>query len=242
MKHSKNKNLFIRFVPLIILCITVFFGTYFLKDYLNFETLAKNHDALYEFRDKNYALALGFFILIYVVIVSFGLPGATVATLTGGFLFGVFPGALYNATAATLGALGIFLAVRWGVGASLEKRIDKAGGRMHKIKKGIDENQWSMLFFIRFVPIVPFFVANLLPAFFGVSLFRYAVSTFLGIIPGTVVYTSVGAGLSGVISRGESPDLSVIFSWPILLPILGLAMLSLLPMIIKYLGIFEEKG
>ena len=110
------------------------------------------------------------------------------------------------------------------------------GGRadmVAKIKKGIDENQWSMLFFIRLVPAVPFFVANLIPAFLGVPLYRFAVSTFLGIIPGSLVYTSVGAGLGEVFARGESPNLGIIFEPHILLPILGLCALSLLPVVIK---------
>ena len=111
--------------------------------------------------------------------------------------------------------------------------MDASDGLVHKIKSGIDSNQWSMLFLIRLVPAVPFFVANLLPAFLGVSLFRFAVSTFFGIIPGGIVYTSVGAGLGDVFERGETPDLGLIFEPHILLPILGLCSLALLPVILK---------
>jgi uncharacterized membrane protein YdjX (TVP38/TMEM64 family) len=80
---------------------------------------------------------------------------------------------------------------------------------------------------------VPFFVANLLPAFLGVPLFRFVISTFFGIMPGALVFTSVGAGLGAVFARGESPDLGIIFEPHILLPILGLCVLSLLPVAIK---------
>ncbi len=104
---------------------------------------------------------------------------------------------------------------------------------MRKIKAGIDDNQWSMLLFIRLVPVVPFFVANLLPAFLGVPLFRFVISTFFGIMPGALVFTSVGAGLGAVFARGESPDLGIIFEPHILLPILGRCVLSLLPVAIK---------
>jgi uncharacterized membrane protein YdjX (TVP38/TMEM64 family) len=61
------------------------------------------------------------------------------------------------------------------------------------------------------------------------------VSTFLGIIPGAVVYTSVGAGLGQVFARGETPDLGIIFEPQILLPLLGLAALALVPVILKAL-------
>ena len=99
----------------------------------------------------------------------------------------------------------IFLAARWGFGERLSARIEAGEGTIKRIKQGINENQWSMLFLIRLVPAVPFFVANLLPAFLNVPLRRFVISTFLGIIPGGVVYTSVGAGLGEVFERGESP-------------------------------------
>jgi uncharacterized membrane protein YdjX (TVP38/TMEM64 family) len=86
---------------------------------------------------------------------------------------------------------------------------------------------------MRLVPLVPFFVANLIPAFVGTSLFRFAVSTFLGIIPGALVFTSVGAGLGEVFARGEAPDLGIIFTPPVLLPLLGLAALAALPMLLR---------
>ena len=161
------------------------------------------------------------------------MPGAAIATLTGGFLFGTALGTVVNVTGATLGATAIFLAARMGLGEKLKARMDASEGLVSKIKKGLDENQWSMLFFIRLVPAVPFFVANLIPAFLGVPLQRFMISTFLGIIPGSLVYTSVGAGLGTVFANGESPNLGIIFEPHILLPILGLCALSLLPVVIK---------
>jgi uncharacterized membrane protein YdjX (TVP38/TMEM64 family) len=127
----------------------------------------------------------------------------------------------------------VFLAARWGLGERLSAKMDASEGRIKAIKAGIDENQWSMLFIIRLVPLVPFFVANLIPALVGVSLWRYVVSTFVGIIPGGLVYTSVGAGLGEVFARGETPNLGIIFEPHVLLPILGLAGLALLPVVLK---------
>jgi uncharacterized membrane protein YdjX (TVP38/TMEM64 family) len=173
--------------------------------------------------------------LIYTLIVAFSLPGATIATLTGGFLFATFPGVLFNITGATLGASAIFLAARSGIGARLAARMEGAEGLVKRVKDGIDENQWSMLFLMRLLPVLPFFLANLIPAFLDVPLRRYVISTFFGIMPGALVYTSVGAGLSEVFARGETPDLGLIFEPQILLPILGLSALALLPMAIKLL-------
>ncbi|KZY49845.1 TVP38/TMEM64 family protein [Sulfitobacter sp. KE29] len=232
-RNDQSKPALMRYLPLALIAVVAAIGAFTLRDYLSFDALRDNREALIAFRDSNYLLTALVFVAAYVVIVAFSLPGATVATLTGGFLFGLFPGVLYNVSAATLGAVVIFLAAQWGLGARLKDRMDASEGMVRKIKAGIDDNQWSMLFFIRLVPVVPFFVANLLPAFLGVPLFRFVISTFFGIMPGALVFTSVGAGLGAVFARGESPDLGIIFEPHILLPILGLCVLSLLPVAIK---------
>ncbi len=226
---------FLRRLPLIAVAVVAVLGAVFLRDTLGFEALRDNRAALLAFRDAHYVLTVGLFVVAYVLIVAFSLPGATIATLTGGFLFATFPGVLFNVTGATLGAIGIFLAARWGLGDALAARLGKGDGAVSRIRAGIEENQWSMLFLIRLVPAVPFFVANLVPALVGVPLSRFAISTFLGIMPGALVYTSVGAGLGEVFARGETPDLGIIFAPQILLPILGLCLLAVLPIAIKAL-------
>lgn len=235
MTEPRTPPALARRLPLIAILVVALVGAFTLRDYLSFESLARNREALLAFRDANYIGTVVVFMAVYVGIVAFSLPGATVATLTGGFLFATFPGALFNVTAATIGATIIFLAARWGLGERLAARMDASEGRVKRLKEGIDANQWPMLFLIRLVPAVPFFVANLLPALVGVPLWRFVVSTFLGIIPGGVVYTSVGAGLGGVFARGERPDLGVIFEPQILLPIVGLCALAALPIILKAL-------
>lgn len=230
-----RRSAFWRHVPLITIVAVAMIGALALRDYLSFDALARNREALLAFRDAHYLwTALGF-MAVYVVIVAFSLPGATVATLTGGFLFGVFPGVVYNVTAATIGASAIFLAARWGLGDTLAARMDASEGRVKRIKQGIRENELSVLFLIRLVPAVPFFVANIIPALVGVSLGRFMFTTFFGIIPGGLVYTWVGAGLGEVFARAERPDLGIIFEPHILGPILGLCALAVAPIIVKRL-------
>lgn len=220
-------------LPIIGIAVAAVAGAVFLRDYLSFESLAAHREALLAYRDAHFVAAAVLFIMAYTGIVALSLPGATVATLTGGFLFGVFPGVLFNVSGATLGAIAIFLAAKAGFGARLAARIDAGDGTVARIKRGIDENQWSVLFLIRLVPAVPFFAANLLPALVGVPLGRFVVTTFFGIMPGALVYTSVGAGLGSVFEKGETPDLGIIFEPQILLPLLGLCALAVLPMVLK---------
>ncbi|AXI45187.1 hypothetical protein C1J03_03505 [Sulfitobacter sp. SK012] len=230
---TEQKSALARYAPIAIITVVAIIGAFVLGDYISFEALRDNREALIAFRDNNYVLTALAFIGIYILIVGFSLPGAAIATLTGGFLFGWGFGTVFNIAGASLGATVIFLAARYGLGEKLKARMDASEGMVRKIKDGIDENQWSMLFFIRLVPVVPFFVANLIPAFLGVPLSRFVISTVIGIIPGSLVLTSVGAGLGEVFAKGETPNLGLIFEPHILLPILGLCALSLLPVALK---------
>jgi uncharacterized membrane protein YdjX (TVP38/TMEM64 family) len=233
MTDTKPKGGLARYLPLAAILAAALAGAFLLRDYLSFQALADNREALIAFRDGNYVLTAAAFVGAYVLIVAFSLPGAAIATLTGGFLFGLFPGALFNAGAATVGAAAIFLAAKYGLGDRLAARMDASGGAVKKIRDGIREDETSYLFVMRLVPAVPFFVANLIPAFVGVALPKYVVTTFLGILPGTVVYTWVGAGLGEVFARGETPNFGIIFEPHILGPILGLVALALLPILLK---------
>ena len=222
-------------LPLLVVLVLAVIGGLFLRDHLSFETLRDNREALLAYRDANYALTAGAFVLAYVAIVAFSLPGATAATLTGGFLFGLFPGALLNVVGATIGAVLIFLAVRSGLGRGLAARIDASDGRIARIMQAIRADAFQVLLSLRMVPVLPFFVMNVIPALIGVRVSVFAATTFLGIIPGGLVYTWVGAGLGEVFARGETPNLSIIFEPHILGPLLGLAALSLLPVLLRRL-------
>lgn len=222
-----------RWLPLIGIALAAGLAIWLFGDRLSFDTLRDNRNALLNWRDANPVLAPALFMLAYVAVVALSVPGAVWVTLTGGFLFGVFPGVLYNVGGATLGALLLFLAVRAGFGESLRARMQASEGAVRRLGDGLRENEVSVLLTMRLVPVVPFFVANLIPAFLGVAAWRFVWTTFLGILPGGLVFTSVGAGLGDVFEQGGTPDLGVIFEPFVLGPLLGLAALSLLPVAIK---------
>lgn len=228
-------------LPLIAVLVIAAIGAFALRDYLSFEALRDNREALLAFRDANYTLTALAFVAAYIVIVAFSLPGATPATLTGGFLFGLFPGALFNLGAATAGSVAIFLAVRWGLGARLAARMEVGEGRLQRFRRALDDNAFSAMVSIRLIPVMPFFAVNIAAALLGMRLFPFATGTFLGIIPGGVVYTWVGAGLGEVFERGDTPDLGLLFEWPILGPLLGLAALAALPTVIRLLRRREDR-
>lgn len=227
-----------KLLPLGIILLVAIIGAFFLRDIFSFEALANNRDMLIAWRDNNYLLAALSFIAIYIVVVAFSLPGAAVMTLTGGFLFGLFPGVFFNVIGATIGALAIFMAAKTGLGDFLHAKYlsDNGDGKetfLERMDKEMRENELSYLFLMRLVPAIPFFLANLAPAFLGVKLRNFTFTTFFGILPGSLVYTSVGAGLGDVFAAGQTPNLGIIFEWHILGPILGLCALAILPIIIK---------
>jgi len=225
----------LRHAPLAVIFLAAVVGYFTLGDYLSFDTLRENRETLLGFRDANYLGLVGAFVAIYFVIVAFSLPGAAVASVTGGFLFGLALGTTINVLAATLGAFAIFWAARWGLGKSLAAKLDASDGTLKKLMDGLHENEISVLFLLRLVPAVPFFVANLLPALVGVKFFNFAFTTVLGIIPGAIVFTWIGVGLGEVFDRGESPDLSLLWEPQTIGPILGLSALAALPILVKYI-------
>lgn len=236
VEHAPATNLraiWLRRAPILVILAAAIIGAVALRDELGFDALARNRDALLVFRDAHYLWSALTFMAAYVLIVALSLPGGAIATLTGGFLFGIFPGVFLNALAAGTGAVAVFLAARAGFGADVARRIEAGGGRAARLQAGLRDNEWSVLFLMRLVPLVPFFLANLIPAFVGTSLWRFAVSTFVGILPGALVFTSVGSGLGEIFAQGAKPDFGIILTPPVLLPLLGLAALAALPMVLK---------
>lgn len=222
-----------RLFPIILLIIGLI--VFFALDgerYLSLETLAIHYKNLQAFTQQHYFLSVLIFMLSYIIIVAFSIPGATIMTLLGGFLFGVFFGGIWTILAATIGATITYLAVRMAFAQSLKK---KASGSIAKMRNGFQQNEFNYLLFLRLLPIFPFFIINIAAGVLGVSLRHFFIGTLLGIIPGTFIYAWVGSGLGFALEQGNTLNLKVIFSPQILLPICALALLSLVPIIYKRL-------
>jgi uncharacterized membrane protein YdjX (TVP38/TMEM64 family) len=222
-----------RWLPLA--CLVLGFVAFFALDlhkYLTFDALKAHRVELLDWVSAHLFAAPLVYMLIYAVVVSFSLPGGAVMTVTGGFLFGTVLGAAYAVIGATIGAVIVFLAARTALGDALRA---KAGSALKRMEEGFREDAFSYLLVLRLVPLFPFFVVNLAPAFLGVSLGVYTLTTLLGIIPGALVYASVGSGLGAVFDAGAKPHLHILFTAPILLPIIGLCVLALVPVAYKRL-------
>lgn len=220
-----------RLLPLALLvaALAAFFALG-LQDWLDLEVLRRHRMWLAAQVGEHYLLALAVYMLVYAAAVAVSVPGGAALTIAGGFLFGAVVGCAATVVAATAGAVALFLAARSGLGEPLRAR---AGPWLRRLEKGFAENALSYLLVLRLIPLFPFFVVNLVPAFLGVTLRTYLVGTLIGIIPGTFVYAAVGAGLGELFAAGAEVSAADVLSPTIVVALVGLALLALLPVAYK---------
>jgi uncharacterized membrane protein YdjX (TVP38/TMEM64 family) len=199
-------------------------------EHLTLAELKLRRDELQALVSQHPVLSLGAYILLYIAVVSLSLPGALIMTLSGGFLFGPWFGGLAAATGASLGAAVIFLICRTAIGDALR---GKAGSTIARIEDGVRRDAFSYLLTLRLIPVMPFWLVNLAAGFVAIPLRTFLVATVLGILPGSLVYAGLGSGLGHVFASGQEPNLRVIFEPQVLLPLIGLSLLSLLPIVLR---------
>lgn len=214
---------------ILILGLGVFFATG-AHEYVTFAAIAENYDELKRAATANLLLSYLIFMLLYAVAVAFSLPIALPLTLTGGAILGWVAVGLV-VVGATAGATIVFIAARSVFGDFLRA---KAGPFMANLEAGFSKNAFSYLLALRLIPAAPFWVVNIVPAMTSMRLSSYVTATFIGIIPGTAVFISVGRGFDHILAAGRTPDLSVLASPAILGPLAGLGALALLPIAYKW--------
>ncbi len=199
--------------------------------FLSLDTLRDQQETLQAFVSENYALAIVTYVAIYAAATLFMLPGALWITIAGGFMFGLVGGTPATIVGATLGASLLFLAAKTSIGTALRER---AGPFMKKMEAGFNQNPFSYMFALRLLPVVPFPVANIAPALLGAKYREYLITTAVGIIPGVIAYTWLGAGLGATFAAGEEPNLAIIAKN--MVPALAaLGVVSLIPVAYKKL-------
>ena len=232
-RPSEGQNWGKRLVPVVLIALAIAaYFTFDLGRYLSYESLCRNRDALQFFVAQHFVQAALLYVLLYFAVVATSVPGALFLTVGAGFLFGSPVATLLTVVGATAGATVIFLIARTALGDVLRSR---AGGRVDALLAGFRENAFSYLLFLRLVPLFPFFVVNIAPAFANVPVRVYVATTVLGILPGTFVYAQVGTGLGSVFETCGSFTLNDVLTPEILIALAGLGVLSLIPVVVKRL-------
>jgi uncharacterized membrane protein YdjX (TVP38/TMEM64 family) len=213
-----------RLLPLALLvAATAAFFAFGGERYLTFSALSRERAALADLTARLGLLAPLVYVLAYTAVAALSVPGAAALTIASGFLFGTALGALYTVVGATAGATLLFLAARAGLGGLLAR----AGPAARRFEAGFRKNAFNYLLVLRLIPIFPFWLINLAAALTGMGVRTFVLATFLGIIPGTLIYASLGNGLETLAAAGKAPGLEVLFRANILLPLIGIALLAL---------------
>ena len=218
-------------LPFFLLAGLTLFFLFDGHELLSFSKLGENYTSVKAFVDGQLATALLVFGVAYILSVALSLPVASLLTLAGGALFG-WPAAAVVICAATIGATIVFIAARTVLNEFFIKRTT---GFMAKLEAGFHKNAISYLLALRLIPVVPFWVVNIVPALLGMRLNHYVLATFIGIIPGTLIYVWVAISFDSLLLGGQNPDLSVLSEPAIIAPLFALGLLSLFPAVWKRL-------
>ncbi|HVO88306.1 MAG TPA: TVP38/TMEM64 family protein [Casimicrobiaceae bacterium] len=196
------------------------------QHYLSLQSVKEHRDALLAFANDHFALALLIAFAIYTAIVALSLPGGLILSLATGFVFGRWVGTALVLVAATTGATIVFLAARYLFADAARRRMGAVGER---INAGFTANAFSYLLFLRLVPLFPFFLVNLAPAFTSIPLRTYVLATAIGIVPGTFVYVNLGQTLGRIDSLEGLVSVETFAAFALL------GALALLPVIVRRL-------
>lgn len=222
---------YMRFLPLLVLVagLALVFASG-LNRYLSLDVLQERREMLTAYVKAHPVLGVLVYVAAYAVLVTLSIPGALLMSMSGGFLFGPILGPTAAVVGMTIGATTMFLVARTALGDMLKNRT-RAGGMIQRLEAGVRENAFVYLLVLRLLPAVPFWACNIASGFVQIPLRTYIGATILGVIPSTVIYCSIGAGLGHVFDRGEKPSLNLLQDPEILLPIIGLGLLSILPLV-----------
>ena len=192
--------------------------------------LAERRDQLLGLVARHRIVAPLVFVVVYALLITLMWVPAIVCTVSAAFLFGLWLGVGCSLVGATLGAVNVFLLARHGF-AGLTRL---AGPYVQRFEAGFRSDALSYLLVLRLIPLLPFVVVNVLPGILGVRLRAYMVATILGILPSTFIYAGLGIGLREMTVQGVEIDGGTLLRPGLLLPVLGLAVLCLTPVLWRH--------
>lgn len=206
-----------------------------LNRYLTLETLRTHEEGLTAAVRAHFLTSLVAFVAIYALATTASIPGASILTLSGGFLFGTWVGGVATVIGATIGAVALYYVIRSALGETLLRRIEAKNPTFRGLVDGVRANAFSYILSLRLIPFAPFWLVNAAAGLAQAPVGAYALATFLGIMPATFIYAGVGSGLHAVFARGEKADLTILLEPRVYGPLLGLALLALLPALVRRL-------
>jgi uncharacterized membrane protein YdjX (TVP38/TMEM64 family) len=196
--------------------------------YLHIETLREHAATLRGLAREHPILSIATFVVVLAVTTVSSLPGGIpILMLTGGWLFGTWLGGAAAAAGVTLGGALAFAAVRSSLGTLLRERVNRAGGRLKTVLDGVQSGAFGYILALRLIPFAPFELVSIAAALAGVPFRPYLLGTAVGVMPATFIYSGFGAGIGRLLDRGGTPNLHMLLTPGLVVPLAALGLLSL---------------
>ena len=198
------------------------------KDFINLTFLQQQQQYISSWIANQFWLASISFLFLYIVICACALPFGGILTFSGGYFFGLAHTSLIVCIGATIGAVIAFLLARYVFQDAIERQYPT---QLQWLNAELDKHGTHYLLFLRLMPFMPYFIINPVAGLTRISLFTFAWTMALGVIPGSLVLAFAGREFANVNS------LYGVFSWNVVGALGLLATFALLPMMIQKMKI-----
>ena len=233
MDKIKKIKIFIGLIYLVVLCIFLYFlfHNFNFEDISSIKVIQSNQDQLNMLKENNFILLISIFFLftvLWVVLLGFGSPIA----LIGGFIFGKWIGTIVVTTALSIGALCLYSFGKYFLYDFLKEKLFT---KFKNLNLMFQKKQLLVMIIFRFVCIVPFFLANVLPVIFNINIKNYLLGTIIGLMPAIFILVSLGSGINEAIySFDKFPSLLSLIALPeIYFPLIGFFIILVLSIFLK---------
>ena len=233
MDQEKKIKIFIGLIYLLVLTsfLTILFLNFDLKEITNYEFIYQNKEQIVLLKQSKLIFLILIFIIFsifWVTMLGFGSPIA----ILGGFVFGKWIGTLLTVFGLTTGSLLLYFIGKYFFYDLIKNKLYK---KFNHLEKLFEKNELLIMIIYRFVGLVPFFIANLIPVIFNISSKNYYLGTLIGILPATFIMVSLGSGLGNIIITNQTmPSFwSVVVLPEIYFPIIGFVAIIVLAFILK---------
>lgn len=199
--------------------------------YLNLESFNHYHNQILQFEQSHLLEFLIGYIVAYIVLIALCVPGTILFDLLAGFLYGPFAGSCLVLFCYLSGALLNFTLVRFLLFDIFHRKF----GHLHSVimREGGLRSTAINLIGLRFIPVVPFWLINILAAVLGIPFSIFVITTFIGIIPTSIVYVLIGNGVRTHLNENQPITMAMLTEPHIWVPLVLLAMLILIPNLVK---------
>lgn len=191
------------------------------QKYVSFEAIKESRETLIEYKDQHFAMTLAASFVIFTVSTALSLPIAAILSLLAGLLFGRWLGTAVIVIGGALGATLLLIAARY-VFTDFFKRWKRAAGHMDMFDQSFCRNGFLYTAFLRIVPLMPFWLVNLMSAFTKIRVPAYVGGTILGMLPVSFVWAQMGEKLETINSPGDAVSGPMVISLTVI-GVLGIA-------------------